>query len=72
MGIRITKTVINELVKIKGEVIWDSYKLVERHNKADNHIQRWIQVILNNPSKPNDSSVPTFGNQNQENSFGTI
>jgi hypothetical protein len=31
MGIRITKTVINELVKIKGESIWESYKLVEKH-----------------------------------------
>lgn len=42
MGIRITKTVINELVKIKGEQIWESYSLVERHLKADNHISRWI------------------------------
>jgi hypothetical protein len=31
MGIRITKTVINEMVKIKGESIWESYGLVERH-----------------------------------------
>lgn len=46
MGIRMTKTVINEMVKIKGEQIWDSYGLVEKHAKADNHISRWISVIL--------------------------
>lgn len=46
MGIRITKTVINELVKLKGESIWESYKLVEKHQKEDNHIGRWISLIL--------------------------
>lgn len=38
MGIRITKTVINELVKIQGESIWRNYQTVEHHNKVDNHI----------------------------------
>lgn len=47
MGIRITKTVINELVKIKGESIWNYYKPVEKHIKTDNHISRWISLILN-------------------------
>lgn len=46
MGIRITKTVLHELVTIKGEQIWDSYKLVERHRKEDNYIKRWISLIL--------------------------
>ena len=58
MGIRITKTVVNELVKIKGEQIWDSYKLVERHLKADNHVKRWIQLIL---EQPRTAQIPGFG-----------
>lgn len=28
MGIRITKTIINELVKIKQQKIWEDYKVV--------------------------------------------
>ncbi len=31
MGIRIVKTVINEIVKVRKETIWDSYKIVEIH-----------------------------------------
>ena len=33
MGIRIVKTVINELVKFKQEQIWDCYKIVEVHSQ---------------------------------------
>ena len=29
MGIRITKTIINELVKIKQDKIWEDYKVVD-------------------------------------------
>lgn len=46
MGIRISKTVVNELVKMKGDAIWDQYKLVASHLKADAHIKRWILLIL--------------------------
>lgn len=46
MGIRISKTVVNELVKMKGDAIWDQYKLVTSHLKADAHIKRWILLIL--------------------------
>lgn len=49
MGIRITKTIINELVKIKGDRIWESYKQVDEHKMQDNHIKRWVQLILNQP-----------------------
>lgn len=42
MGIRIVKTVINEIVKSKGDALWDSYKVVEVHSAQDEHIKRWI------------------------------
>ena len=31
MGIRIVKTVANELVKLKRESIWEAYKVIENH-----------------------------------------
>ena len=46
MGIRIVKTVVNEVVKIERENIWEAYKVVECHGKKDNDIQRWITIIL--------------------------
>lgn len=49
MGIRITKTIINELVKIKQQKIWEDYKVVQAHPKLDNHISRWIKVLLESP-----------------------
>ena len=61
MGIRISKTVINELVKIKGEAILEQYKLVERHPKTDNHIKKWILLVLEQPKPP---VLPSFGTQN--------
>lgn len=55
LGIRIVKTLINEIVKLKGESIWQSYTVIENHPSPDNHIKKWIQIIikslqLNNPS----------------------
>jgi hypothetical protein len=57
IGIRMAKTIINELVKAKGEKIWESYKMAEVHIKDDDHIKRWIGIILQNTSKPFDSSL---------------
>ena len=42
LGIRIVKTLINEIVKLKGESIWQSYSVVEGHPSPDNHIKKWI------------------------------
>ncbi len=61
MGIRISKTVIHELVKIKGQAILEQYKLVERHPKMDNHIKKWILLVLEQPTAP---ALPNFGVQN--------
>jgi len=46
LGIRIVKTLINEIVKIKGEGIWDAYTVVEAHPQPDLHLKKWIQIIL--------------------------
>lgn len=46
MGIRIVKTVINEIVKMKREGIWTAYRVVECHSNPDNHIKRWVEIIL--------------------------
>jgi hypothetical protein len=46
MGIRIVKTVINELVKLKRESIWEAYRVIQCHGKQDKDIYKWIQIIL--------------------------
>lgn len=47
MGIRIVKTLVHEMVKVKRHSILDSYKVVERHEVEDKHLHRWIKIILN-------------------------
>lgn len=42
LGIRIVKTLINEVVKVKKNDIWESYKVIEQHPQMDNHIKKWI------------------------------
>jgi hypothetical protein len=40
------KTLVNEVVKLKKESIWDFYSVIEHHSQPDNHIKKWIQIIL--------------------------
>jgi len=47
MGIRIVKTLVHEMVKVKQHAILLSYKIVENHEVEDKHLQRWIKIILN-------------------------
>jgi len=35
MGVRIVKTILNELVKLKKEEIWDAYRVVEEDSQPD-------------------------------------
>lgn len=58
LGIRIVKTLINEVVKVKKNQIWDSYKVIEQHPQPDNHIKKWIQIILR--SLPGQTQQPTI------------
>lgn len=46
IGTRIVKTIINELVKVRGEAIWEDYRVVESHPTSDSSIKRWISIIL--------------------------
>ena len=45
-GIKIVKTVLNEVVKIKRDSMWESYAVVKCHGRQDTHILKWIDAIL--------------------------
>jgi len=60
LGTRIAKTLINEIVKLKQEHIWDYYHVIEQHPNPDNHLQKWIQIILRSlQSSDLNSANPT-------------
>jgi cytoskeleton-associated protein 5 len=40
MGSRIVKTIINELIKLKKEAIWQDYEVIERHPEPDSSIKK--------------------------------
>jgi cytoskeleton-associated protein 5 len=40
LGIRIVKTLVNEVVKLRREAIWQSYAVIENHPQGDMHIKR--------------------------------
>lgn len=46
LGVRIVKTLVNEVVKLKQEKIWESYAVIENHPQPDNHIKKWVQIII--------------------------
>lgn len=46
MGIRTAKTILNELIKIKREAIWEDYAAIKQHPQPDHHIIRWMQVVF--------------------------
>ena len=46
MGLRLGKTLLNELVKAKREDIWKEYKIIEQLGKPDEHIKKWITLVL--------------------------
>lgn len=58
VGIRITKTIVNELVKLKKEEIWDYYGGVDAHMTQDLYIKKWIEIILNSLSGGEGASRP--------------
>ena len=72
LGTRIAKTLINEIVKLKREHIWDYYHIIEQHPQQDHHLQKWIQIILkslqqNLGSETNASKISTIQNMDQIN-----
>jgi hypothetical protein len=58
VGIRITKTIVNELVKIKKEKIWDYYGGVDAHAIPDIYIKKWIEIILMSLGEGEPSRAP--------------
>ena len=70
MGIRIVKTLVHEMVKIKQHSILESYKIVQDHEVEDKHLNRWIRIILNsfesNPP-PIQNDRPSVGSTSQQN-----
>ena len=57
MGTKTIKTILNELVKLKGESIWESFEMVRKHPSQDNHLEKWIGMILSNSSQSLNASI---------------
>jgi len=56
IGIRLLKSILNDLVKACKKDIWKYYKeSVEIHPSADRYLSRWINIILES-IKPDDST----------------
>jgi hypothetical protein len=72
VGIRITKTIINELVKLRKDTIWDFYGGVEAHQTQDVYIRKWIEIILaslnggESAQRPMTASDARSGDSNNE------
>ena len=69
---KIAKTIVSELVKVKKESIWDSYKKLGGNPVEDILIKRWIAIILKtlNPKQTNNdiqSSQQIKGKNIEEN-----
>lgn len=63
VGIRITKTIVNELVKLKRESIMDYYHAIESQMTQDSnywYIKKWIEIILMSISDDNDKRPKAF------------
>ena len=40
IGVKTIKTILNELVKLQQEKIWESYRVIQGHSTPDNYIKR--------------------------------
>ena len=45
-GIKITKTIVNEIVRAHGEDVWNFYEGVDSHPEEDQSIKKWIEIVL--------------------------
>lgn len=58
MCIKILRTIIHEIIKLKNEGIWNYYRMAIETNKlSDKHLKRWIQLILRSK---NGLSLPSL------------
>ena len=58
VGVRITKTIVNELVKLKRQEIWRYYGGVESHPEPDIYIRRWVEIILKSMDEGQNQQRP--------------
>jgi len=64
LGTRIAKTLVNEIVKLKRNEIWEYYQVIEQNPQPDNHLQKWIQIILKSLSQNIETSSSMINNVN--------
>jgi cytoskeleton-associated protein 5 len=57
IGVKSIKTILNELVKLLNEKIWDYYEPVRRHQTRDSLLEGWITRILQTMNSYTISSV---------------
>jgi hypothetical protein len=68
MVIRYIKNLINELVKLKKDMIVNDYlRGVEMHRVKDKYIKRWIRNVLLSISDNNKAATTNKGNTNYPN-----
>lgn len=80
MGIRIVKTLVHEMVKVKRHSVLEAYRVVEAHEVEDKHLLRWIKIILNTmgpaevaSGETNSSSMnPNSSSNDSEREISTI
>jgi hypothetical protein len=70
IGIKTIKTILNELIKLYQDKIWEYYAIsVENHPAPDQYLQRWMSVMtrpINNATNPQTQS-PRFASNNVQN-----
>ena len=58
------KTIVDEVVKLRREAILWSYAVIENHPQPDNHIKRWITIIIKSlPGAQQPTGKPVAGDQ---------
>lgn len=73
MVIRYIKNLINELVKLKKDMIVNDYlRGVEMHRVKDKYIKRWIRNVLLSISDNNKASTSNKGNTSYSNVNTTV
>jgi cytoskeleton-associated protein 5 len=72
-GVKVVKTIINEIVKLRRDQVWEAYGAAIRyHPKPDHHIQKWIEIILKSlrgGAGGNASTDPVYSSTGTSQSF---
>jgi len=68
-SIVIIRTLVTEVVKLKGKSIWDSYNKAFKDNQPDNYLKLWINISLNEGTKSIKSLEEIFKGLGSEATF---